>query len=359
MRSSTSALDCAGSTATKSRVQRPGPAGRRAPAPPRMARRRSPSVAMPTRRPASSTTSAIRPAPRSTASSPSRIVASFRTMQRASSSVTRRIWRGPGRRAPSRRPATSRDDDRAHADGGARPDADVVPDARAEPDRTCRPRSRSPPPTTAPGARWLNAPTRTSCSTITPELTMACGPTTAPAFTTAPGQHDRAGLDAGAGRDPGGGVDDDGPAAPSGPMAATTRRLASGGAPNPTDEPRAVAGPGGVEPGSQGRIIGLVDRGSTTRHADGSAAGGLGDDAGVLAAAQDDQRAGRHAGTRIGGLARGPGRSPCGDDMRDACPGTTVRRARPAVAASALRKRRRRARGGARRRPRPDRPGRR
>ena len=354
MRSSASTLDCPESTATK-RSFATGASGSSRPRPARMARRRSPSVAIATRRPASSTTSTIPPAPRSTASSPSRIVASFRTMQRASSSVTRRIWGGPGRRAPSRRPATSATT--------TAPIATVARDPMPMWSRTAAPSPivvsspiAVPPPTTTPGARWLNAPTRTSCSTITPELTIACDPTTAPAFTIEPASTTAAGLDAGAGRDPGGGVDDDGPAGVGAhrrddPAPRLGRRA------EPDHEPRAVAGTGGVEPGSQRRVIGLVDQlDDPPRRRVG--AGGLGDDARVLADAQDDQRAGRHAGTRIAGLRGGRGgrhaamicatRAPARPSGRSRCRGR-----------EALPEARRRARGGARRRPRSDRPGRR
>ena len=109
-------------------------------------------------------------------------------MQRASSSVTRRIW--AGRDAEHRRVVGHvRDDDRAHRDGGARPDADVVPDRR--PTHRLLP-DRGPAADDHPGARWLNAPTRTSCSTITPELTIAslddrAGIHDGPASTTPPG----------------------------------------------------------------------------------------------------------------------------------------------------------------------------
>ena len=123
----------------RSARSRPAPAGRQVPAAGwRGAGRR------PWRwpgQPASSTTSTIRPHPGRRPPSPSRIVASFRTMQRASSSVTGRIW--GGRDAEHGRVVRHvRHDDRAHRDGGARPDGDVVPDRRPQPDRR-RPRSRS------------------------------------------------------------------------------------------------------------------------------------------------------------------------------------------------------------------------
>ena len=267
MRSSASTLDCPESTATK-RSFATGASGSSRPRPARMARRRSPSVAMATRRPASSTTSTIPPAPRSTASSPSRIVASFRTMQRASSSVTRRIWGGPGRRARSRRPATSATT--------TAPIATVARDPMPMWSRTAAPSPivvsspiAVPPPTTTPGARWLNAPTRTSCSTITPELTIACDPTTAPAFTTEPASTTAPGSTRALGETQAAGWMTTAQRA-SGPIASTTRRLASGGAPNPTTSHGPSPGPA-ASSRARRAASSVWSTSSTTRHADGSA----------------------------------------------------------------------------------------
>ena len=242
-----------------------------------------------------------------------------RTMQRASSSVTRRHL-AAGRDA-ERRVASS-----ATSATTTAPIATVrATRCRCGPGpprparSSCRPRSRSRHRRPRPAPRWLKAPTRTSCSTITPEFTIACDPTTAPAFTTEPASTTAPGSTRALGETQAVGWMTTAQRA-SGPIASTTRRLASGGAPNPTMSHGPSPGTGGVEPGSQRPRRRVWPTSSTTRHADGSAPAASATTRACSPPPSDDQRAGRHAGTRIGGLRGGLGRSPCGDDMRRCVP---------------------------------------
>ena len=354
MRSSASTRDCPASTATK-RSFATGASGSSRPRPARMARRRSPSVAMPTRRPASSTDEHD---PAGTPVDGLEPVADRRVVPDDAAGELVRHEADLGRAGTPSTVAssgTSATTTAPIADRGARPDADVVPDRGADADRRVVPDR---------GRAADDRARREVAERADPHVVLddhagvddRVRPDDRAGVHDRARQHDGAGLDAGAGRDPGGGVDDHGPAGVGAhgrddPAPRLGRRA------EPDDEPRAVAGPGGVEPGSQGRVVGLVDQlDDPPRRRVG--AGGLGDDARVLADAQDDQRAGRHAGTRIGGLRGGRG----GRHAAMIC--ATRAPARPSGASPAggpepLPEARRRARGGARRRPRPGRPGRR
>ena len=95
--SRTSARPSPGETTTKSRV-RWGSRGSSRVAPPRSARRTSPSVATPARRPSGSTASAIRRAPSSSARIASRTVPLAGTTQLSNGDITMRSPVGPARR---------------------------------------------------------------------------------------------------------------------------------------------------------------------------------------------------------------------------------------------------------------------
>ena len=185
---------------------------------------------------------------------------------------------------------------------------------------------------------------------------MACAPTTRAGVHDRARQHDRARLDAGAGRDPGGGVDDARPSAasrrpaPRRPGASTSRRRAE---PEPASASGAPTGPGGRRqpaPRSAG-VVGVVSTELDDPPRPRVGAGGLGDDARVLAAAEDDQRVGpsrRHADRRACAAGRG------GRHAAMIC--ATRSPARPSAssgraAASPSPEAPGRARGGARRRP--------
>ena len=231
---------------------------------------------------------------------------------RASSSVTRRhLGRAgtPSTVAPSGTSATT-----------TAPIPTVAPapiamwsrTARPEADRTCPPRSSSRRRSVAPGATWAKPPTRTSCSTTAPELTMRVR------ADARAGVHDGAGEDDRARLEPrrsattqAAGWTIVAQLAPS-PIAAAAPRRAGRRA-------RRTRGPASGRsvrrrvsaPARRHRAAGSPARvrrprpGPTTS---GRAVGRLGDDAGVLAGARGS-RAGvaAHAGTRIGGLRGGLG----------------------------------------------------